>query len=134
MSALVDRKAPVRPNGHPDPRNGPKPGLTRQPTAEERRRAKRVLLRMPVVIHIAGKPSLSGFTHTVNANGAMIIVPEPLAEGAKDFHVENPKTQVVVEARVVRPPQITSEGSLVPVEFATPTSPHFFGMCFSRRR
>jgi hypothetical protein len=128
MSALVDRKAPVRPNGHPDPRNGPKPGLTRQPTAEERRRAQRVLLRMPVVIHIAGKPSLSGFTHTVNANGAMIIVPEPLAEGAK-ITVENPKTQVVVEARVVRPPQITSEGSLVPVEFSTP-SPHFWNVFF----
>jgi len=128
MSALIDRKAPVRPNGQPDPRNGPKPGLTRQPTAEERRRAQRVLLRMPVVLHVPGKPSMNGFTHTVNANGAMIIVPEPLAEGAK-VSVENPKTQVVVEARVVRPPQITSEGSLVPVEFATP-SPHFWNVFF----
>jgi hypothetical protein len=88
MSALIDRKAPVRPNGQTDPRNGPKPGLTRQPTAEERRRAQRVLLRMPVVLHIPGKPSMNGFTHTVNA-----------------------------------------KGSLVPVEFATP-SPHFWNVFF----
>jgi hypothetical protein len=128
MSALTDRKPPVRPSGHPDPRNTPKPGLTRQPTAEERRRAQRVLLRMPVVIHITGKPPLAGFTHTVNANGAMIIVSEPLAEGTK-ISVENPKTQVKVDARVVRPPQMNAEGSLVPVEFATP-SPHFWNVFF----
>jgi PilZ domain len=128
MSALIDRKPPVRTNGHPDPRTAPKPALTRQPTAEERRRAQRVLLRIKIVVHIAGKPSLTGFTHTVNANGAMIIVPEPLAEGTT-LSVENPKTQVTVEARVVRPPQITSDGSLVPVEFATP-SPHFWNVFF----
>jgi hypothetical protein len=34
-----------------------------------------------------------------------------------------------VEAKVVRPPQTTGEGSLVPVEFSTP-SPTFWNVFF----
>lgn len=105
-----------------------RPALTRQPTAEERRRAQRVLLRMAVVIHVAGKPPISGFTHTVSASGAMVVLPEGLPEGTK-VTVENPKTQGRVEARVVRPPQMNSEGSLVPVEFLAP-SPTFWNIFF----
>jgi hypothetical protein len=105
-----------------------RPSMQRQPTAEERRRAQRVLLRMPVTVQVAGKAAMSGVTHTVSQNGAMIIVPEPLAEGAKVL-LENPKTQKTVEARVVRPPQINSEGSLVPVEFLS-ASPHFWNVFF----
>jgi hypothetical protein len=105
-----------------------RPALQRPPTAEERRRAQRVLLRMPVILHIEGKPAMHGFTHTVSQNGAMVIVPEPLAEGAK-LSVENPKTHNTVEARVVRPPQITSDGCLIPVEFLTP-SPQFWNVFF----
>jgi len=105
-----------------------RPASQRPPTAEERRRAQRVLLRMPVTVHVAGKPSVSGFTQTVSQNGAMMILPEPIAEGAK-VSLENPKTQKTVEARVVRPPQTNSEGTLVPVEFLTP-SPHFWNIFF----
>ena len=105
-----------------------RPALTRQPTAEERRRAQRVLLRMSVIIHVPGKEPLQGHTHTVSASGAMVIIPEPLTEGTK-VTVENPKTQNKVEARVVRPPQITAEGSLVPVEFSAP-SPTFWNIFF----
>jgi hypothetical protein len=105
-----------------------RPATQRPPTAEERRRAQRVLLRMPVIVHVAGKPSMSGFTHTVSQNGAMMIVPEPLAEGAK-ISLENPKTQKTVDARVVRPPQITSDGCLIPVEFLSP-SPQFWNVFF----
>ncbi|MGA2812988.1 MAG: PilZ domain-containing protein [Candidatus Acidiferrum sp.] len=108
--------------------SGSRPATQRQPTAEERRRAQRVMLRMPVTVHIAGKTSLAGFTQTVSQNGAMIIVPEPLAEGAK-ISIENTKTQNKVDARVVRPPQITSEGSLIPVEFLSP-SPQFWNVFF----
>ena len=72
---------------------GVRPGLTRQPTAEERRRAQRVLLRMPVLVHIANKPeAIQGFTHTVSATGAMIILREGIPQGTK-FILENPKTQ-----------------------------------------
>ena len=101
----------------------------RPQTAEERRRAQRVLLKMPVVVHIPGKTNpLHGFTHTVSANGAMIILPEGLANGTK-FTLENPKAQKKVEVHVVRPPQLNAEGSLVPVEFMT-ASPNFWNIFF----
>jgi len=109
--------------------NAPRPALTRQPTAEERRRAQRVLLRMKVIVHIAGKSSpIEGFTHTVSATGAMIILPEGLAQGTK-FTLENPKTQQKVEVNVVRPPQMNQEGSLLPVEFLSP-APLFWNIVF----
>jgi hypothetical protein len=102
---------------------------TRPPTAEERRRAQRVLLKIQVKVHLAGKTEpLEGHTHTVSASGAMLIIPEPLAEGTTVI-VENPKAQSKVEARVVRPPQMSHEGSLVPVEFTSP-SPNFWGIFF----
>jgi hypothetical protein len=127
----------VKPVSNVKPSHYAKPGatpavrsaLTRQPTAEERRRAQRVLLRMPVVVHLAGKPKpVDGFTHTVSATGAMIILPEGLAQGTK-FIVENPKTQQRVEVNVVRPPQMNQEGSLIPIEFLSP-APLFWNIVF----
>jgi hypothetical protein len=106
-----------------------RPALNRPPTAEERRRAQRVLLRISVKIHVAGKPApIDAFTHTVSASGAMIIMREPLVEGTK-VTIENVKTQARVEARVPRPPQPSSDGVLVPMEFATP-SPTFWNVFF----
>jgi hypothetical protein len=105
-------------------------GATVRPqTNEERRRAQRVLLKMPVIIHLPGKANpLHGFTHTVSASGAMIILPEGLSQGTK-LSIENPKTQKKVEAHVVRPPQMNSEGSLIPIEFVAP-SPQFWNIFF----
>lgn len=109
--------------------SAPRVVATRPPTAEERRRAQRVLLRIRVVVEVAGKSSsLEGHTHTVSASGAMLILPEGLPEGTK-LTVENHKTQNKVEARVVRPPQMSHEGSLVPVEFTSP-APNFWGIFF----
>jgi len=69
----------------------------RPQTNEERRRAQRVLLRMPVLIHLPGKTNpIQGFTHTVSASGAMIILAEGLPSGTK-LAVENPKTQKRVD-------------------------------------
>jgi hypothetical protein len=88
-----------------------------------------VLLRIRVVVQVVGKAnSLEGQTHTVSASGAMLVLPEPLADGTQ-ITVQNPKTQNTIEARVVRPPQSTHEGSLVPVEFTSP-SPNFWGIFF----
>jgi hypothetical protein len=102
---------------------------TRPPTAEERRRAQRVLLRIRVNVQVVGKDNtVEGFTHTVSASGGMLILHEGFAEGTKVI-IENPKTQNKIEARVVRPPQMTHEGSLVPVEF-TSASPNFWGIFF----
>jgi len=117
------------PYAKPGAINPPRPALTRQPTAEERRRAQRVLLRMKVIVHLAGKSSpVEGFTHTVSATGAMIILSEGLAQGTK-FTIENPKTQQKVEVNVVRPPQMNQEGSLIPIEFLSP-APLFWNIVF----
>jgi hypothetical protein len=105
-----------------------RPALNRPPTAEERRRAQRVLLRIGVTVHVAGKPPMPGNTHTVSASGAMIILAEALPEGTK-LTIENSKTGNKVEAKVVRASQMTGEGSLVPMEFSTP-SPKFWNVFF----
>lgn len=81
------------------------------------------------MVQVEGKPAqMEGFTHTVSASGAMLILPQGLGEGTKVI-IENPKTQTKVEARVVRPPQMSHEGSQVPVEFLAP-APNFWGIFF----
>jgi len=102
---------PLTPNANPGAPATPgqtpavRPALQRQPTAEERRRAQRVLLRMAVHVHIKDKAEpISGFTHTVSATGAMIILPQGFPAGAK-FTLENCKTKERVEVHVVRPAQ-----------------------------
>jgi len=120
-----------KPGLSPKPGQTPavRPALQRQPTAEERRRAQRVLVRMPVNAYLQDKPEpISGFTHTVSATGAMIILPQGLSAGAK-FTLENCKTKERVEVHVVRPSQINPEGSLVPVEFLSP-APQFWNIFF----
>jgi hypothetical protein len=98
-------------------------------TSEERRRAQRVLLKIAVKVHVTGKTQIyDGFTHTVSANGALIIIPEPLAQGTK-ISVENVKAQKTVEATVVRPPQFSPDGSMIPVEFGA-VSPNFWNIFF----
>lgn len=105
------------------------PNGERPQTAEERRRAQRVLLRMQILVHLPGKAKpLHGVTHTVSANGAMIILPEGLSQGTR-LTIENEKTQKKVEAHVVRPPQINAEGSLIPLEFMAP-NPNFWNIFF----
>ena len=107
----------------------PRTALTRQPTAEERRRAQRVLVKMRVLVHLPNKPEpLEAHTHTVSASGAMLILRDGLAQGTK-FTLENPKTQQKVEVNVVRPSQMNHDGSLVPVEFLAP-APQFWNIFF----
>jgi hypothetical protein len=106
-----------------------KPGLTRPLTSEERRRAQRVLLRVPVRVSVAGKKqALEGATHTVSATGALILLSEALQQGTK-LTLENATTQKKVEAHVARPPQFSPDGSLVAIEFAAP-SPNFWNVFF----
>ncbi|HSC46370.1 MAG TPA: PilZ domain-containing protein [Candidatus Acidoferrum sp.] len=106
-----------------------KPGLTRPLTSEERRRAQRVLLKVPVRLTVAGKKqSLEGTTHTVSATGALVVIPEALAQGTK-LTLENATTQKKIEAHVPRPPQFSPDGSLVAIEFASP-APNFWNVFF----
>jgi hypothetical protein len=109
--------------------NSVKPGLTRPLTSEERRRAQRVLLRVPVRLKIAGKTqTIEGATHTVSATGALVVLTEAIPQGTK-ITIENITTQKTVEAQIPRPPQFSSEGSLVPIEFCSP-APNFWNVFF----
>lgn len=109
--------------------NSVKPGLTRPMTSEERRRAQRVLLRVPVRVKVAGKTqTIEGATHTVSATGALVSLAESLPQGTK-LTIENITTQKIVEAQVPRPAQYSSEGSLVPIEFVSP-APNFWNVFF----
>lgn len=109
--------------------NSVKPGLTRPLTSEERRRAQRVLLRVPVRLKIAGKTqTIEGATHTVSATGALVVLTEAIPQGTK-ITIENITTQKTVEAHIPRPPQFSSEGSLVPIEFSSP-APNFWNVFF----
>src|SRR5215470_5998763 len=111
------------------PTTSVKPGLTRPLTSEERRRAQRVLLRVPVRLTIAGKKQpVEGATHTVSATGALIVLSEALQQGTK-LTLENATTQKKIEAHVARPPQFSPEGSLIAIEFASP-SPNFWNVFF----
>jgi len=111
------------------PATGTRPAITRQPTAEERRRAQRVLLRMPVLIHIANQTEpAKAETHTVSQTGAMLLVREGYPVGTK-ITLEHPPTKNRVEVRIVRAAQLSQGGSLQPVEFLTP-APNFWGVFF----
>jgi PilZ domain len=111
------------------PATGTRPAMTRQPTAEERRRAQRVLLRMPVLIHIANQTEpAKAETHTVSQTGAMLLVREGYPVGTK-ITLEHPPTKNRVEVRIVRAAQLSQGGSLQPVEFLTP-APNFWGVFF----
>ncbi len=120
----------MKPGMHPKPGQPTvRPALQRQPTAEERRRAQRVLLRIPVLVHLQGRDKpIEGITHTVSVTGGMIILRQGLEAGTK-FILENPRTQQKVEVNVVRPAQLNPEGSLVPVEFLAP-APQFWNVFF----
>lgn len=96
--------------------------------SEERRRTQRVLLRVPVIIHLPGKPPVQGNTHTVSAGGATIILKDTINEGTI-LRIENPATKTQIEGKVVRPPQLATDGVLVPIEFTTP-SPTFWNIFF----
>ena len=111
------------------PATGTRPAITRQPTAEERRRAQRVLLRMAVLLHIPNQPEpVKAETHTVSQTGAMILVREGYPVGTK-ITLEHPPTKNRVEVRIVRAAQLSQGGSLQPVEFLTP-APNFWGVFF----
>ena len=131
MKPLVPGAKPGAPSPYARPGQTPavRPALQRQPTSEERRRAQRVLLRIPVRVHLKGRDEpIEGMTHTVSATGGMIILRQGLEAGTK-FILENVKTQEKVEVNVVRPAQMNQEGSLIPVEFLSP-SPKFWNIFF----
>ena len=96
---------------------------------EERRRSLRVVLRMPVLLHVPGRAqALHGMTLAVSEVGAMIVIPEPLPTGTK-VTIENPNSKKRVEASVTRAARMTPEGAVLPVEFSE-KAPAFWDVFF----
>src|ERR1700736_4761658 len=121
----------ILPKPHPAPAaEGKRSATTVRPqTAEERRRAQRVMLRVTIMVYQAGKPDpIKATTMTVSENGGMLIMRETLQMGVK-VTLENPRTQKKVEAHVVRASQSSADGMQVPVEFDA-ASPNFWGVFF----
>ncbi len=90
---------------------------------EERRRSQRVILRVPVVIHVdlGGKgESIPGSTVGVNSHGAMLCAARSLPAETR-LEVEHKLSHERKAGRVVRQPQGSPEGFLIPVEFDTPS-------------
>ena len=96
---------------------------------EERRRSQRVMLRVPVTLHVAGhEEPLHAVTLVVNNHGGLLLVADAIPP-ATMLTVENEHTGHRAAAHVVRTAQITAEGALVPVEFEE-EQPGFWNVYF----
>lgn len=92
--------------------------------SEERRRSQRVMIRVPVTLHlsIAGEVlQIGAHTISVNNHGAMLICSRMLEAGTQ-LKLENKHTRQHVACRVTRAPGQAPEGFLTPVEFDVPAS------------
>ncbi len=96
---------------------------------EERRRSQRVMLRVPVTLHVAGsEEALHAVTLVVNDHGGMLLTAEAIP-AVTVLTVENEHTGHRAAAHVVRAAQSTAEGALVPVEFEE-EQPGFWNVFF----
>lgn len=94
----------------------------------DRRRSQRVMIRIPVNLHLPGQSPAPAFTVAVNDHGTMVLFPKAIA---LDTHliVENANTGERQGCRVVRHPQVTNEGALLPLEFDH-AAPGFWNIVF----
>jgi len=99
--------------------------------SEERRRSQRVMIRVPVTLHvnIANQVvTIHAETMAVNDHGAMLRCTRSFAADTK-LELQNDRTRQRLPGRVTRTPRETPEGFLVPVEFAAP-APGFWQIAF----
>lgn len=90
---------------------------------EERRRSQRVILRVPVIIHlvVGGKAEkLPASTVGVNSHGAMLSAARSLPPETR-VEIEHKITRERKTGRVVRQPQGSPDGFLIPIEFDSPS-------------
>ena len=98
---------------------------------EERRRSQRVLLRVPVKIHVAleGKQTVhDAITLNVNAHGALVALKQHLGTGASVV-LEHSATKEQISCKVVRPPREAPEGFHTALEFDS-VAPDFWKIAF----
>jgi len=112
---VIHTKTSLMPDPQPLPRN-------------DRRRSQRVMIRVPVVLHLPGQAAMQAFTVAVNDHGTMVLHSKPIP---LDTHLilENAHTGERQGCRIVRHPQVTNEGALLPLEFDHP-SPGFWNIVF----
>jgi hypothetical protein len=86
------------------------------------------MIRIPVNLHLPGQAASPAFTVAVNDHGTLVLYAKPLP---MDSHlvIENADTGERQGCRVVRHPQVTNEGALLPLEFDHP-SPGFWNIVF----
>jgi hypothetical protein len=100
-------------------------------TAQDRRHAQRVMLRIRASIHVAlhGKEATFNVTTlSVNRGGALLVMERSLPP---DTHVvlENAQTRQRVACRVTRSAREMAGGFQVPIEFDSP-APDFWKIAF----
>ena len=98
---------------------------------EERRRSQRVIIRVPVTLHVTENGQtvkVSAHTVAVNIHGAMVLSPRSL-DAETMLEVVNERTGQQIASRVTRTPRDSAEGYLIPVEFIT-ASPNFWQISF----
>ncbi len=89
------------------------------------------MIRVPVTLHltIAGQvETIRAHTVAVNDHGAMLLCSRTL-EADVILELQHDRTRERVACRVTRTPPDTSEGFLIPVEFAAP-APGFWQISF----
>jgi hypothetical protein len=95
---------------------------------EDRRRSRRVLLRIPVIVAVSMDEGEHANTVAVNVHGAMLVCPHPFEAGAI-LQIQNTMTRERIAGRVTRTPRESLEGYLVPIEFEKP-APSFWQIAF----
>ncbi|MGA8267549.1 MAG: hypothetical protein WB787_07285 [Candidatus Acidiferrales bacterium] len=99
--------------------------------AEERRRGRRVLLRIRAnaIVMLKGKEeTLSVMTLSVNPAGAMLVSPRNLSAQTQ-FVLEHAATKETIQCRVVSMSKQVPEGFHVPISFDVP-APNFWKIDF----
>jgi len=98
---------------------------------EERRRSQRVIIRVPVTLHMkqnGQNVKVAAHTVAVNIHGAMVLCSRTF-EPETTLEIVNGRTNEKIITRITRAPRDSAEGFLIPVEFTTP-SPNFWQISF----
>ncbi len=91
---------------------------------DERRRSQRVVIRVPVTLHLtmaSQAVAIRAATVAVNDHGAMLLCARSLPPETK-FQLQNEHTRERADCRVTRTPRETPDGFMIPVEFAAPSA------------
>ena len=89
---------------------------------EERRRSQRVIIRVPVKLHVTLQNQITavpGETVIVNDHGAMILAKRGFPPGTR-MELVDERTGAKTACRMTRPSRETSEGFQIAVEFEKP--------------